>query len=398
MADDLKVFEQFYLGTGIPIHVYQETDMSFLMKAGDFSVCDPVESTDFLQSLPIHTLFEGKQILAQYEQDVVCTAVFRDKKGKLVLMGPICLYSRSTLVTNRFVRDHHLNKDYLLPYIGRIQFNALVPMLYSLITGDPYDGDELDSFIPKESKLDYKENDYRVQSYVMNREDQARTRFTYEEEQQKMLKVENGDVEGIRNEMTPEKIQHALDRIGQMAKLPIKQWEYTVVSSVTKCAEAAIRGGVSVESAYSLADTLLQHLSECDNMKNIMELQGEVRFQFATLVRNMHDQSSNRSYVEKAKDYMNMHLNTAITLDDIADAVGVTKYYLCRKFKEAENRTPAEYLREKRVRAAQNMLQYSDYPITFISEYLQFNSQSHFGSVFLKYTGYTPHQYRSMHK
>ena len=56
--------------------------------------------------------------------------------------------------------------------------------------------------------------------------------------------------------------------------------------------------------------------------------------------------------------------------------------------------TIGRYIQKEKIARAKNLLVYSDRSILEISEYLCFNSQSHFGKVFKKETGMTPRQYR----
>ena len=56
-----------------------------------------------------------------------------------------------------------------------------------------------------------------------------------------------------------------------------------------------------------------------------------------------------------------------------------------------------EYVISKRMEAAENMLLYSDYTLTDISDILCFSSYSHFARTFRKYYGESPKQYRSEH-
>lgn len=53
-----------------------------------------------------------------------------------------------------------------------------------------------------------------------------------------------------------------------------------------------------------------------------------------------------------------------------------------------------EYTQHCRMEAAKNMLRFSDFSITEISDYLCYSSPSHFASTFHKVTGVTPSEYR----
>jgi AraC-like DNA-binding protein len=55
----------------------------------------------------------------------------------------------------------------------------------------------------------------------------------------------------------------------------------------------------------------------------------------------------------------------------------------------------SKYIQDLKIEKAKNLLQYSDYSIVDIANYLSFSSQSHFIQVFQKKTGFTPHRYRT---
>ena len=68
--------------------------------------------------------------------------------------------------------------------------------------------------------------------------------------------------------------------------------------------------------------------------------------------------------------------------------------YLSALFSQVERVSITEYTLRQRISAAQNLLQFSDYPIGLIAEYLCFCSQSYFSTVFKRVTGRTPLNYR----
>ena len=92
-------------------------------------------------------------------------------------------------------------------------------------------------------------------------------------------------------------------------------------------------------------------------------------------------------------DYIYYHLHERIRLEDVADASGLSPNYLNSLFRKKKGISIQKYICSKRIEAAKNMLLYSDYSETEISEFLAFSSPSHFIRVFRKHTGMTPRQY-----
>ena len=54
--------------------------------------------------------------------------------------------------------------------------------------------------------------------------------------------------------------------------------------------------------------------------------------------------------------YINEHYRSVVTLDDLSDKVGISKFYLCRRFHEVTGATVMEYLNNVRLTKVHNML------------------------------------------
>ena len=120
--------------------------------------------------------------------------------------------------------------------------------------------------------------------------------------------------------------------------------------------------------------------------------------EYARQVKRHQEERSRLSYVEQSKSYIAKRLNKKFTIDDIAGEIGISADYLSRQFTKAEGVGVRQYTLKKRIEAACNMLRYSDESLLSISNYLCFNSQSHFGKVFREHTGFTPQKYRHENK
>jgi AraC family transcriptional regulator len=101
-------------------------------------------------------------------------------------------------------------------------------------------------------------------------------------------------------------------------------------------------------------------------------------------------------WLEQAKEILHADCSTSVTLSSIAATVGVHPVHLARTFSKHYRSTIGEYLRRLRIEFSCRELSASDRSLIEIALAAGFSSQSHFSTVFKRYTGLTPAQYRSM--
>ena len=102
----------------------------------------------------------------------------------------------------------------------------------------------------------------------------------------------------------------------------------------------------------------------------------------------------NKVHVSLCLDYIYNHLHEAIPVQDLAGLTGLSPSYLSTLFKREMGQSISEYIMAKKMEAARNMLQYTEYSSAEISSILNFSSQSHFIRAFKRYAGETPKRYR----
>lgn len=86
----------------------------------------------------------------------------------------------------------------------------------------------------------------------------------------------------------------------------------------------------------------------------------------------------------------------ALPLSQLAASVGLTPKYLCRFFREATHRTPADYIAYYRVEIACYALAATDHSVTEIALDTGFADLNYFIRCFKKYKGVTPGRYRKL--
>ncbi len=85
---------------------------------------------------------------------------------------------------------------------------------------------------------------------------------------------------------------------------------------------------------------------------------------------------------------------TSLSLDEIADAVGLSRYHVARLVKRSTGKTVTQHIRTLRVNRACELLESSDLSYVAIAYDLGFADQSYFIKQFREMTGTTPARYR----
>lgn len=99
-------------------------------------------------------------------------------------------------------------------------------------------------------------------------------------------------------------------------------------------------------------------------------------------------------HYQQAVTYIEAHYHLPISLDDIAEEIGISRYQLIRLFKSQLNRAPMNFVRELRIRKACAMLIHTNRPIKRISQEVGFQDDNYFHKVFKRYTGLSAGQFR----
>lgn len=116
----------------------------------------------------------------------------------------------------------------------------------------------------------------------------------------------------------------------------------------------------------------------------------------ATIARRRAPAAARAPWLVRARDMVHDAFAGALTLGDVATAVGVHPVTLARAFRAAYGCTFGEYLRRTRVDHAARALGTTDQPLSAIALDAGFADQSHFSNVFRRYTGFTPGAYRRL--
>ncbi|MBO5454459.1 MAG: helix-turn-helix domain-containing protein [Clostridia bacterium] len=100
--------------------------------------------------------------------------------------------------------------------------------------------------------------------------------------------------------------------------------------------------------------------------------------------------------ISKIIEYINKNYAEIESIEQIASNFFISKYHLCRMFKNAMSITLIDYLNGIKIKNACAYLKTTDKSVTEISSLTGFNSPAYFTNVFKKITGYTPNHYKKL--
>lgn len=98
--------------------------------------------------------------------------------------------------------------------------------------------------------------------------------------------------------------------------------------------------------------------------------------------------------VERICRFIDEHYSERLSLEEIADMAGYSKYYINRLFKEYKGTTVIDYLIRIRIREAKKLLKSGNYSVKQISLMVGYSEPNYFTLTFKKLEGISPLKYR----
>ncbi len=92
-------------------------------------------------------------------------------------------------------------------------------------------------------------------------------------------------------------------------------------------------------------------------------------------------------------DYIQDNLTQDISLEAIANELGISRYYFCRLFKKSTGVSPHQYVIQCRIDRAKKLLSQKHKNIADVALQVGFTNQSHFSKHFKRIVGITPKKF-----
>lgn len=185
-----------------------------------------------------------------------------------------------------------------------------------------------------------------------------------------------------------------MEGAGRLSDNPITNLRYHFVVTAAMLARFCMEGGMAMEEAFSLSDEYIRRMDCCNNMAEIVYVHDQMALDYVCRMRNLKKNAASSQQVAEAIDYIYVHIMERVTINDLAAAVCVSPAHLSRIFKQETGISVSEYIRQRKIDMAKNLLRFSSYDFADIAAMLAYSSQSHFIQHFRSQVGMTPKAYR----
>lgn len=212
----------------------------------------------------------------------------------------------------------------------------------------------------------------------------------YEREMAFFQSIKTGDVNETQRLFKPLNSKE----LGKLSDNKLRNLKYHLIITVAFITRYCIEGGMEMETAYNLSDIYVYAIDRCSTEEQINLLHRELVDDYSQRMQLLHKANLYPKPIIVCLDYIYDNLHTKITLKKLSEITKLSTSHLSKLFHKEVGITVSEYIINRKIETAENMLRFSDYSCIEIANYLCFSSESHFIQVFKKHTGYTPKVYK----
>ncbi|MBQ9328262.1 MAG: helix-turn-helix transcriptional regulator [Solobacterium sp.] len=182
---------------------------------------------------------------------------------------------------------------------------------------------------------------------------------------------------------------------GSYADDQLRHFKNSMMVHIYIMSRAAMEGGLEDDLCMKLAERYSRQCEQAASVSQLREISIALRLDFCRRVNHLKQVRTDSQTVNRAIAFIHTHRMEKLNASMIAAACGVSASYLCMEFKARTGKSIVAFINEEKIAMAKELLSSSDRTLIDIASYLSFSSQNYFQTVFRKYAGMSPGQYRS---
>ncbi|HIT89319.1 MAG TPA: hypothetical protein IAC41_02725, partial [Candidatus Merdenecus merdavium] len=283
-------------------HLYGITQIPLFLlnkkKEVTFATPPPLKDITSMKNIE-DALDKTNSIFLQTDGEMICYAIMKaiiDEEDYFLFLGPVFFDKLSLSSFLKVAVDSkefsHLSYDTLqmlyqfiphssLPYLCNIMTFIYYLLWNKSLSVQELLHDQLDESLSAKIPITTWET-------LMDRRETANFHTPYSIEQKQMQIIRSGDLKNLTLFFQ----DPIAGTPGVLSKNPLRHEKNLFISGITLMTRAAIDGGLNEETAYSISDSFIQVVEECNNIKDIHILRDRAMYEFTYQV------STSRKYTQ----------------------------------------------------------------------------------------------------
>lgn len=138
---------------------------------------------------------------------------------------------------------------------------------------------------------------------------------------------------------------------------------------------------------------MIVHNKICYLLVQLIRIWKESGFDTDAAAANLAETDS----IHAVTAYIDAHVGETIKVEELADMCNMSYSYFAKNFKQYYGRSCREYIEFIRICKAEDLLLFTDFDLSYISQETGFSDSSHLIKIFRKWKGVTPKQFKMRH-
>ena len=155
-----------------------------------------------------------------------------------------------------------------------------------------------------------------------------------------------------------------------------------------------IKKGSSKQYLHPLYNKYYKSILNCTDLASLQKLEMKMALEYYDILVNFVEVTDNL-IINKVVNYLYMHIEDHLSLNEIAIDLNISTGYLSTCFKKNMNTSVMNYFKKIKIERAKTLLRNSNKSILEISTTLGFCDQGHFTKTFKSGEGITPTEYKN---
>ena len=225
-------------------------------------------------------------------------------------------------------------------------------------------------------------------------QDRALIERRYESENKLLHAIAKGDPQLLKKAMEEGK---EIPWPYRHPNAPVRSMKNLSITANTLFRKAAESAGVHPLYLDSISGKFAIQIEQAQSIAELTRLYEEMPQVYCNLVREV-SVAALPSLVREAVTFIRFNIDQPLSLNHLADTLGVHPSYLSRTFKKALGMTLTDYINKLRIEEAKYMLDQGNESVATIALSVGYNDPNYFSKVFTKLEHVTPKNYRKRKK